>query len=245
MTREFNGKTYWIIGASEGLGRALAHELTSAGAKLFLSARNSARLEDLSAELGGARVITLDVTDENSVVNAVGQAGSVDGLIYCVGLYEPMTAPNWQTASAESMFDANFIGAMRILGRVLPGMIRQDNGHIILIGSLAGYRGLPGAIGYGASKAALMHLAENLFAETRKTGVTVQLANPGFIQTRLTDKNTFAMPMIMSAQAAAGRVMKLMQSDRFRVDFPRPFSWFFKAGRFLPDWLFYGMIGRK
>ncbi|MGB5870690.1 MAG: SDR family NAD(P)-dependent oxidoreductase [Albidovulum sp.] len=245
MTRSFAGKTYWIIGASEGLGRALAHALKAAGAEVIISARNSARLESLSSELGGARAITLDVTNRQSVANAADQAGRIDGLIYSVGLYEPMTAADWQPEAAEDMCEANFTGAMRVLGQTVPAMIAQNRGHVVLIGSLAGYRGLPGAIGYGASKAALMHLAENLHAETRNTGVVVQLANPGFIRTRLTDKNAFAMPMIMSPEQAASRVMKHMQSAKFQCDFPRPFSWLFIVGRFLPSWVFYRMIGSK
>lgn len=242
MSRDLSGKTYWLVGASEGLGRALAHQLARVGARLILSARNAGRLDDLAAELGGSRVLALDVTDPVSVAQAVAAVGAFDGLIYSVGLYEPMASGDWDPAAAEAMVDANFIGAMRLLGRVVPAMIGRDAGHVVLIGSIAGYRGLPGAIGYGASKAALMHLAENLHADTQGTGVVVQLANPGFIRTRLTDKNDFAMPAIMSAEDAAARVLRLMQSDRFSADFPHPFAWLFSLGRLLPTALFHRLI---
>lgn len=244
MTRDFRGKTYWLIGASEGLGRALAMDLSKAGAKLILSARSEDRLQDLAGELKGSRVLAMDVTDPASVSRAGQEAGDVDGLIYCVGLYDPMTAADWDPEGAEAMVDANFTGAIRVLGRVLPGMIRRDRGHVVLIGSIAGYRGLPGAIGYGASKAALMHLAEDIYADTRGTGVDVQLANPGFIRTRLTDKNDFNMPSIMTPDDAAHRVMRLMQGNRFSADFPRPFAWLFSMGRFLPIRLFARLMSK-
>lgn len=242
MTRRFDGRTYWIVGASEGLGRALALELGRAGASLVLSARSADRLESLAGELGGARIVPVDVSDPAAIPAAVECAGPVDGIVYCVGLYEPMTAAAWDPASAEAMCDANFMGAMRILGRVVPPMLRRDSGHVVLVGSLAGFRGLPGAIGYGASKAALMHLAENLDAEFRGTGVAVQLANPGFIRTRLTDKNDFDMPFIMSPEDAATRILRHMRGSRFRCDFPRPFSWLFTLGRFLPKGLFHAIF---
>ncbi len=244
MTRDFHGKTYWLVGASEGLGRALARELSAAGADLILSARSEDRLRVLAETMGNPLVLAMDVTDPASVSRAVAEAGPVDGLIYCVGLYDPMTAADWDPAGAEAMVDANFTGAMRLLGHVLPEMIRRDSGHVVLVGSVAGYRGLPGAIGYGASKAALMHLAENIYADTLQTGVDVQLANPGFIRTRLTDKNDFNMPSIMSPEDAAGRVLHLMQSNRFRADFPRPFAWLFSMGRFLPIRLFNRLMSR-
>jgi short-subunit dehydrogenase len=238
MSRALSGRTYWIIGASEGLGRALSLALAGAGARLVLSARNGERLASLAAEAGAAEVLPLDVTRPDLPPEARSIASQVDGIVYCVGLYEPMAARDWKSDVALAMCEANFLGAMRILGACLPPMIARDRGHVVLIGSLAGYRGLPRAIGYGASKAALMHLAENLQTETAGTGVRVQLVNPGFIRTRLTAKNSFAMPAIMTPEAAAACVLSHMRSRRFRRDFPRPFAFLFNPGRMLPDRLF-------
>lgn len=235
----FSGKTYWLVGASEGLGRALAVQMAHEGAELILSARNPQRLQGLAQQTGNARVLPLDVTDADAVEQAALAAGPVDGLIYCAGLYEPMTAQGWKPREALQIGDVNYAGAMRVLGAVVPEMIERDAGHIVVIGSLAGYRGLPGAIGYGSSKAAVMSLTESLYADTRGTGVRVQLANPGFIRTRLTDKNGFAMPFLMTPETAAAHVVRLMRGSRFRSDFPRPFSWLFSLGRFLPNALFY------
>ncbi|MCW8842591.1 MAG: SDR family NAD(P)-dependent oxidoreductase, partial [Rhodobacteraceae bacterium] len=187
----FQGKTYWIVGASEGLGCALAHLLAERGAKVIVSARNADRLATLEAEIDRARGVAMDVTDPKSVTNAIQQVGEVDGIVYSVGLYDPMSAANWDSDRALAMAEANYLGAMRVLGPTVPAMAARGAGHIVLIGSLAGFSGLPGAIGYGSSKAALMHLAEDMYADLRNTGVRVQRVNPGFIRTRLTAKNDF------------------------------------------------------
>lgn len=229
---------WWIVGASEGLGRALATAMAAEGQALVLSARNADRLAGLAGTLPGATVLPMDVTDDAAVAAAAAQAGAVDGLIYSVGLYEPMAATAWNGPAALAMAEANFMGALRVLGAALPGMIARGRGRIVLIGSLAGFRGLPGAIGYGASKAALMHLAENLRADLRGTGVSVQIINPGFIDTRLTRKNDFRMPFLMTPEAAAAAVLRAMRGRRFSTSFPAPFAWLFQIGRHLPLGLF-------
>ena len=230
----FAGKTYWIIGASEGLGRALAQELDAAGAQLVLSARSADRLHALAEELGQGQVIPMDVTNKASVAQAVAEAGPVDGVIYSVGAYEPLKAQDWQPDTVEMICETNFMGAMRVMGHVAPVFARRDHGHLVLIGSLAGFTGLPGATGYGSSKAALMHAAENLHADLRKTNVKVQLVNPGFIKTRLTEKNDFNMPFIVTPEKAASLTIAAMRRKRFQTSFPTVFSWLFRAGRFLP-----------
>ncbi len=235
----FHEKTYWLIGASEGLGRALAMQLGEEGANLILSARNEARLNELQRELQNARVVQLDVTDLQAVRDATFEIGKIDGLIYCVGAYDPMKAADWNSEIALRICDINFGGALRVLGETVPKMVQDGEGDITLIGSLAGYRGLPAAIAYGASKAALISLAETMRHDLRNTGVTVRIVNPGFIKTRLTDKNSFSMPQLMRPEEAASKVLRAMRSKRFRTDFPVPFAWLFKFMKFLPDWLVY------
>ena len=238
----FEGKTYWIVGASEGLGRALATQLDGLGARLILSARTENRLIGLAEGMGEARVVPMDVTDSASVAHAVKEAGEVDGMIYSVGAYEPLTAQQWQPETVERICETNYMGAVRLLGHLAPEFARRDHGHLVLIGSLAGFTGLPGATGYGSSKAALMHMAENLYADLRKTNVRVQLVNPGFIKTRLTEKNNFHMPFIVTAEKAAELTIAAMRKDRFQTSFPTVFSWFFRAGRFLPKKLFLSLM---
>ncbi len=239
LAGKFSGKIYWIVGASEGLGRSLAKQLSAEGAQLIVSARSAERLESLSDELPNTRAVPLDVTDTEMVRQAAAEIGPVDGLIYNAGAYDPMRATEWNSDSALMMCDVNFTGAMRVLGAVVPEMVAARQGDITLVGSLAGYRGLPAAIGYGASKAALMSLAETMRLDLKGTGVLVRIVNPGFIKTRLTQKNTFKMPMLMTPEVAAERVVKAMRKRRFRTDFPAPFSWVIRAFNALPDWLVY------
>lgn len=235
----FGGKTYWLIGASEGLGRALATRLDAQGASLILSARRESALIDLCSALQHAKPLAIDVTDLSAVAAAAEEIGDIDGVVYCAGAYEPMPATDWDTERALMMSDVNYLGALRVIGAVLPRMLSRRAGHIVLIGSLSAYRGLPKAVGYGASKAAMRSLAETLRHDLKGTGVRVQLVNPGFIKTRLTAKNDFAMPQLMPPQKAAEHVMRAMGRKRFRTDFPRPFSWAIRTYSALPDWLVY------
>ncbi len=239
----FAGKRYWIVGASEGLGRALARSLDARGARLILSARNEARLTALAAELDDAMVLPMDVTDAGSVAQAAAAVGDFDGIVYAAGFYEPMRADEWGAKAATAMCEVNFMGAMRVLGHVAPAFAARGTGHIVLIGSLSGFRGLPGAIGYSASKAALMSLGESLYADLRHRGVTVQIVSPGFIRTRLSEKNDFTMPQIMAPDDAAARIVTALESGRFHTAFPRPFSWLFTLGRLLPGTIFYRILG--
>ena len=240
--RTFRGRRYWLVGASEGLGRALAQRMAAEGAELVLSARNEDRLAELAAGLPGAQAVPVDVADGGSVRAAAEAAGPVDGLVWLAGVYWPMRAQDWDAAQVEAMCDVNFTGCARVLGHVLPGMVARGAGHVVLTGSLSGFRGLPGAVGYGASKAAVMSLAETLRADLKGTGVDVQLANPGFIRTRLTAKNDFRMPFLMEPEDAAERMLALMRSRRFAANFPRGFGAMFRAAQFLPDWAWFRLI---
>ncbi len=244
--RKLSGKTYWMIGASEGLGRALALKLSTAGVSLVLSARKEESLKALAEELPGpARIVLCDVSDRDSVIAAAKEAGEIDGLIYLAGVYWPFPAQEWNAEQTEAMFDVNLTGAARVLGQVVPAMVARGAGHIVITGSLSGYRGLPGSIGYSSSKAGLMHLAESMHADLRGSGVDVQLANPGFIRTRLTDKNEFHMPFLMEPAQAADEMLTLMRSTKFQRAFPGLFSLVFRGANFLPDWAYYRIFGAK
>ncbi len=241
--RDFKGKRYWLIGASDGLGAQLARDLSAAGAHVILSARTQGALATVAATLAGpSDIVEMDVQSDQSVQAASDRVGHVDGVVYLAGVYWPMAAQDWKTDQAIAMVDVNFTGALRVLGHVLPEMVARNAGHIVLTGSLSAYRGLPAAIGYSASKAGLLGLAESLYYDLRKTGVAVQVAHPGFIKTRLTEKNDFKMPYLMSPETASAHMMKHMGSDRFNVAFPRPFSWIFRGAQFLPNWLYYRLF---
>lgn len=244
--REWQGKRYWLVGASEGLGRELALIMSRAGAEVILSARSEERLQELAGEMPGkSRVVPVDVSDSDSVRAAAEKIGEIDGMVFLAGVYWPMKSTEWKPDEAEQMADINFLGAMRSVGAVIGPMVARDAGHIVLTGSLSGFRGLPGAIGYGASKAGVMYLAESMQADLRRSGVEVQLVNPGFIRTRLTDKNDFAMPFIMEPDAAAREFFDHMNGDDFKKSYPMVFSWLFRLSQFLPDWAYYRLFGSK
>lgn len=240
---EWSGKRYWLVGASDGLGEALARKMSASGVELILSARSEGKLNDLVAELPGkATVVTLDVTDSASLAKAANDIGDVDGVVYLAGAYWPLATQDWNSEQAMAMADVNFMGALRLMGEIVPRMVARNQGHIVLTGSLSGFRGLPGAVGYSASKAGVMALAESMYADLRKTEVRVQLVNPGFIKTRLTDKNDFKMPFIMEPEVAAREFFEHMNTDGFKKSFPSLFSLVFRGGQFLPDWLYYRLF---
>lgn len=238
--RDWAGKTYWLIGASEGLGRALAKIMADEGVDLILSARSESRLQEVADELSRpARIVGVDVSDSESVRAAAASIGPIDGVVFLAGVYWPMAATEWNADDAETMMDVNLMGAMRVLGATVPDMVQRNAGHIVLTGSLSGFRGLPGAIGYSASKAGIMSLAETMKCDLKSTSVEVQLVNPGFIRTRLTDKNNFSMPFIMSPEDAARVMFEHMNSHKFKRSFPTLFSWLFRASQLMPDWLYF------
>ncbi|MES2432268.1 MAG: SDR family NAD(P)-dependent oxidoreductase [Pseudomonadota bacterium] len=241
----FAGKRYWLVGASEGLGLALAQALAAEGAKVILSARDPARLAEACGKVPRASAVVVDVADVASVQAAAAEVGAVDGVVFVAGVYWPMTAQAVDAAQLEAMCDVNFTGLARVVGAVLPAMVARGEGHLVITGSLSGFRGLPGALGYAASKAGVMALAESLYADLRGTGVRVQLGNPGFIRTRLTAKNDFSMPFLMEPEQAAAEMLALMKTTRFKRSFPMVFSWVFRGSQFLPDWLYYRLFARK
>lgn len=244
--RDWNGKRYWLIGASDGLGAALAHQLSRVGAEVIVSARSGDKLAELVAALPGrGRAVPCDVSDMASVSAAAEEIGEVDGMVYLAGVYWPMHARDWDQGRVEAMIDINMTGAARCVSAVLPGFLKRGHGHIVLTGSLSGFRGLPAAIGYAASKAGIMVLAESLYADLRGTGVEVQIANPGFIKTRLTEQNDFSMPQIMEPEDAARQMYEFMGSDNFKKSFPTPFAWLFRYGQALPDWLWYRIMPER
>lgn len=244
--KNWSGKRYWLVGASEGLGREVAFCLSRAGAEVIVSARSEDRLKALVEELPGkASYVTVDVTDRAAVEAAAQQIGDIDGVVYLAGVYWPMKAQDWDNEKADTMGEVNFLGASRVVGAVIKDMVAKNVGHIVLVGSLSGFRGLPGAIGYCSSKAGMMSLAESMQADLRTSPIDVQLINPGFIKTRLTEKNDFNMPFIMSPEEAAKEVFDHMNTDTFKKSFPMVFSWVFRLSQFMPDWMYYRLFGAK
>ena len=243
------GQRFWLVGASAGIGRQLAMRLAEEGTSVAASARDGDALEQLVAEMppvqtakGGHVAVRMDVTDPAGAVEAFGKVGEVDGVIYCAGAYEPMSARRPDLRALENIVDVNLTGALLVLAACVPAFCQRGSGRILLVGSLAGYRGLPGAWGYGATKAALIHLAENLRCDLRGVGVGVQVCNPGFVATRLTDKNRFRMPFLLSPEAAAERIVRGMNKNRFEIAFPFPMAAAFRILAALPRPLYFRLL---
>lgn len=240
-------KSIWLIGASEGIGRALAIELANDQSNsLILSARNNERLLELSSILNTNTtplLIEMDVENRQSVTRAwqdiQKKSARIDTIIYCAGYYKPMSAESMEIDEIEKMINVNLVGAMRVLSLVIPEFIKRKNGHIVLIGSIAGYRGLPNGLGYGSSKAGIIHLAENLKCDLADYNVKVQVINPGFVKTRLTDLNRFHMPSIITPTEAAVYISSAMKTNSFESRFPFIFANFLNLISKLPYWIYF------
>jgi len=241
-------QNFWLIGASEGIGAAVAKRLSQKGHRVAISARSEQKLQSVLSACSGSEhlALPLDVSNLATIVAAHERLsdgwGGVDTLVYYAGNYEPMGAMELSIAPIEAMIDTNLTGAFRTLAVVLPKMISANAGRIVLIGSVAGYRGLGNAMGYGASKAGINHLAENLRVDLSSTNIRVQLVCPGFVRTRLTDKNDFEMPSLVSPEHAAEKIVKGLETSKFEIHFPKKLTLFLKFLSVLPSSLYFPIL---
>lgn len=236
----FLGKKVWIIGASSGIGQATAHALLKLGAKVALSSRRVSSLEEIRAShpSENSLVIGCDVLDETSLKAAYetikSNWGELDLLLYVAGIYEPLRADEFNLDKAKSIIATNVIGPMSACSIVLPDFIHQKHGGIGIVGSVAGYSGLPKALAYGPSKAAMINFCENLYYDLAPMGINVYMINPGFVATEATAKNDFHMPALISSDTAAKNILDGMIAGEFDIHFPKQFSLFLKFLRLLP-----------
>jgi short-subunit dehydrogenase len=242
----FKGEHVWIIGASSGIGRALAIELAARGAVLALSARSIDKLGDLVLKIGQAHTFhPLDVTDPASIEKAIAAFPRIpDRVIYMAGQYEPMAFSEMNLDKARSIVDVNLTGAINVISLILPLLLQRKSGQIAITASVAGYLGLPKAQPYGATKAALINLSESLALELRDTGIDVKVINPGFVRTDMTAKNTFSMPMMIEPEAAARAIADGLTRGGFEIHFPKRFTWLVKIMSWLPQCIFSKMAPR-
>lgn len=234
----YHNEVIWIIGASSGIGAALASELAARGAHLALSARRKEPLETLKQSLGaGHKIFVLDVVDAG-LVSRTAQAiraayGRIDRIVFLAAAYTPMQLDELDLVVTRQIVEVNLTGAFHIVHAVLPILKEQQNGQIALCGSVAGYTGLPGGQPYSATKAGIINLAESLRAELPAT-IDVKLISPGFVKSELTDKNNFKMPMIISAESAAQNIADGLLKNSFEIHFPKTFTFWLKCLRILP-----------
>ncbi|MBX2832697.1 MAG: SDR family NAD(P)-dependent oxidoreductase [Rhodospirillales bacterium] len=251
MKKQFG--TIWIVGASAGIGAALAQKFhanpTSPDQKIIISARNSDKLGDLSDAFPGSTPISVDITDPNTVKTALNsiesQFGLPDLVILAAGIYSPMKVGGFSAATIRSHVDTNYMGIVHCLEPLLAKMRARKSGEIAVVASVAGYRGLPNAAAYGPTKAALINLCETLHTELTNSGVLLRVINPGFVKTRLTDKNDFAMPYLLTPEEAADFMYRdLCGNNRFEIAFPPPFVRQLKLMRILPYWLYFKLMSK-
>ena len=244
---DWRGKTVWLIGASSGIGEATAAALHAAGARVVVSARRADALAGFTQAHAGSVAIPLDVTDAAGVQLAAAQVlalGPLDCVVYCSGIYTPTRAFALDAADALRHMDVNYNGALRVLAIVLPAMLAQGHGHISLVSSVAGYRGLTNGLVYGPTKAALTHLAEGLYLDLHPKGLGVSVISPGFVETPATAVNEFSMPALISAAQAAQHMLAGWAAGDFEIHFPKRFTRFMQLLRILPDRWYFALVKR-
>lgn len=233
---QLTGAVTWIIGASSGIGAAVARELQRRGATVVVSARREERLRELAD--GELLVVPLDVTDADAV-EAAGRrirerCGRIDVVVIAAGYWQQLDPRDWDASAFRHQVEVNLIGTSNAIAAVLPDMLRRRAGVIAGIASVAGYRGLPGAAAYGATKAGQINLLESLRTQTSRTGVRVVTVCPGFVRTQLTDQNSFSMPFMIEPDAAARAICDGIEKGRSEIVFPRRMAVLAKAARLVP-----------
>lgn len=246
--RDWSGQRVWVVGASTGIGAALARKLAARGARVALSARGLERLEALAAECEGAVVAAMDVTRGGDFARVSEHLhahwGAPDVVILNAGTYHPWRAWELNPQRIRETLETNLVGVMDGVAAVVPGMIERRRGSVAIVASVAGYGGLPQAAVYGPSKAALINLAETLYLDLAPRGIGVFLICPGFVATPLTANNGFHMPALISAEAAADEILAGFGRGEFEIHFPKRFTRVLKALQWLPRRLYFPLVRR-
>jgi NAD(P)-dependent dehydrogenase (short-subunit alcohol dehydrogenase family) len=251
---DWRGQRVWLIGASSGIGAATAAALQARGAQVLVSARSAGALDAFVAqhtEADGSRPTPqawpLDVTDAQAVTRtaqAILQQGPLDLVLYCAGHYREMRATALDMADLKRHLDINYTGALHVIDAVLPSLIARGSGHVSLISSVAGFRGLPKSLAYGPTKAALTNLAETLYLDLGPLGVGVSVVHPGFVQTPLTAQNDFTMPALITPDQAAQAMVDGWANGAFDIHYPKRFTRWMKLLRLLPYRLYFPAVRR-
>lgn len=241
------GQVAWVVGASSGIGAAVARELCRRGARVAVSARRGDRLREVSGET--MLVAPADVTDLASISSAAvtvrDALGAIDLVVLSAGYWKQMDPSAWDTELFDKHLRVNLTGMSNTLAAVLPAMLERGQGAIAGISSVAGYRGLAGSEAYGATKAAQLNLLESLRVHVARRGVRVTTVCPGFVRTELTAGNTFPMPFMITAERAATAICDGLERDRTEIVFPLPMAVLMKAARLVPARAWTAMWSRR
>ncbi len=248
----WRGLRVWLVGASSGIGEATASALHARGAQVLVSARSSEALDRFVLNHPPQHGVTaqawpLDVTDADAVTatsREILAQGPLDLVVYCAGHYREMRATEMDMADLKRHIDINYFGALHVLDAIVPAMSARGRGHISLISSVAGFRGLPKSLAYGPTKAALTNLAENLYLDLGPLGVGVSVVHPGFVQTPLTAQNDFTMPALITPPQAAQAMIDDWGRGVFEVHYPKRFTRWMKLMRLLPYRAYFPAVRR-
>ena len=250
---DWRGQRVWVVGASSGIGLATAEALIARGARVQVSARGAAALERLvtqhtrTGEPPTVQAWPLDVTDASAVAataRAMLAQGPLDLVVYCAGHYREMRATEFDLAEMRQHLAINYTGALHVLDAVLPAFIARGAGHLSLISSVAGFRGLPKSLAYGPTKAALTNLAETLYLDLEPLGLGVSVVHPGFVQTPLTAQNNFTMPALITPEQAATAMLDGWAAGDFDIHYPKRFTRWMKLLRLLPYRAYFPAVRR-
>lgn len=242
----------WVTGASSGIGRSVALQLCSEGYRVVATARSVDKLnvlrEDASSLKGEIIIRDGDVTDVASmsgiVANIVGEFGAVSLVILNAGVYIPVSGASLKIEDFQKTFSVNLYGVVNGMVPAIDAMKVQGWGQIAIVSSVTGYGGLPTSAAYGATKAAVINMAESLKFDLDKLNIRIQVINPGFVKTAATDQNDFKMPAIIEADEAAKRISQGLQADNFEITFPKRFTYVLKFLNLLPYRLYFALVGR-
>jgi len=243
-----NQKKVWITGASSGIGKAVAEKFAKENWKVAISARRIELLDEL-AKNENIFSYPLDITDSvktQEVFNKItNDFGNIDLCVLCSGIYERKSEKEINIRSIKLTMEVNFFGTINCIKAIEKYFKERKNGHISIVSSIAGYRGLPKSSGYGPSKAALSNLAESLYFDFKKHNIKVSLISPGFVKTPMTDKNEFYMPFIKSSEFAADKIYNgLIKSNAFEITFPKQLTIIFKFFRILPNRVYLFLVDK-
>ena len=241
-----NQKKIWVTGASSGIGKAVAEKFAREGWKVAISARREELLKAI-AEHDNISSYPVDVTDINKIKGVfekiLEEFGDLDLCIFNAGTYDPKLEREINLDQIRKTIEVNFFGVVNCVKCIEKYFKTKKNGHISIVSSIAGYRGLPNSSGYGPSKAALSNLAESLYFDFKRSNVRVCLVSPGFIKTPMTDKNDFPMPFLKSSSFAAEKIYEgLIKRNNFEIHFPKIFTYMMKIIQVLPNWMYFGVI---
>ena len=242
-----NNKVIWITGASSGIGRSLAIKFANEGWQVAASARRENLLKELNSVNSNIHSFPLDVTDSENCIavfdKIIEKVKNIEICVFCTGIHDPKSETSLNIEKIKKIMEVNYFGTINSINAIYNYFKEKKSGHISMVSSVAGYRGLPAGGAYCASKSALTTYAESLYFDLKRSNVRVSVVHPGFIKTPMTDQNDFPMPMIKTPEFAANEMFKgLTKSNSFEIHFPKSFTFIMKILKIMPNWLYLKLI---